>query len=178
MLVLSKTHSLPGEVKHQPYFLLWWAGKAVVTIGMFWFQLYVWALLIPFPHHSTSPHQFNPQSPELVAWCPGADSKSTPSLFGLLDGTSWKQCLECNLSDLLAHLMKVCVLGSDPWLWKFSSLMISLFPFLSRTGNGLLEMHMVQLKLLVFLANVLYGHKGPGRHLQQLGKTKDYQVTS
>lgn len=41
MLVLSKTHNLPGEVKHQPYFLLWWAGKAVVTIGMFWFQLCV-----------------------------------------------------------------------------------------------------------------------------------------
>lgn len=43
MLGLSKTHNLPGEVKHQPYFLLWWAGKAVVTIGMFWIQLCVWA---------------------------------------------------------------------------------------------------------------------------------------
>ncbi len=28
---------------HSPYFLLWWAGEAVVTIGMLWFRLYVWA---------------------------------------------------------------------------------------------------------------------------------------
>lgn len=101
MLVLSKTHNLPGEVKHQPYFLLWWAGKAVVTIGMFWFQLCVWALLIPFSpsqhHQPTSPCRFGPRSPELVAWCPGTASESTPSLFGPVCATSGKHCLECNL---------------------------------------------------------------------------------